>query len=258
MLHLPADRFPTPPAPALRPVLGLILLYFVLQAVVGFVVALLIGLGARLLRGPADVAALMSRPDLTSTTVIATLLGAGLINLRLAHAFWPRQWSQARPPGLGFVAPAPRYVAAAVLLGLAMPYLGGWLTSLLARDHAVPQDVKELGGQASLGLRIALTLTVASIGPLVEELLFRGVLLSALLRHLRAFWAALASAALFALVHLPDLRWLWYALPNLVLLGLALAWLRLRAGSLWPSVIAHGCNNLVAMLAMFVSLHQPG
>ncbi len=91
-----------------------------------------------------------------------------------------------------------------------------------------------------------------------EELLFRGVLLSALLRRMRAARAVAVSAVLFALVHLPDLRWLWYAVPNLALLGAALAWLRLRSGSLWPAVIAHACNNLLAMLAMFVSLHQPG
>lgn len=252
------DDLSYPSIPAVRPALGLILLYFVLQAIVGFATALLLGLALRLVRGPVDVTALMARPDATGVTVIVTLLGAGLITLWLTHACWPRAWSQAHPPGLGFVAPMSRYVTAAVLLGLAMPYLGGWLTSLLARNHAVPQDVKQLGGQASLGLRIALTLTVASMGPLVEELLFRGVLLSALLRHMRAFWAALASAALFALVHLPDLRWLWYAVPNLVLLGLVLAWLRLRSRSLWPSVIAHGCNNLVAMLAMFASLHHTG
>jgi membrane protease YdiL (CAAX protease family) len=99
---------------------------------------------------------------------------------------------------------------------------------------------------------------VASIGPLVEELLFRGVLLSALLRRLRTAWAVLASAVLFALVHLPELHWLWYALPNLALLGVALAWLRLRSGSLWPAVIAHACNNLLAMVALFASLHHPG
>ena len=76
-------------------------------------------------------------------------------------------------------------------------------------------------------------------------------------RDLRTAWAVLASAALFALVHQPDLHWLWYALPNLALLGVVLTWLRLRSGSLWPAVLAHAINNLLAMLALFVSLaHQ--
>lgn len=239
---------------------GLIALYFALQLVAGFVVAMLLGFGYRLVNGatPIGLRALMARPDVSSIVVILTLFGAALVTLWTARARWPRLWAESQPPGFGFATPAMAYCIVAVVLGLVVPLIGGKLTELLAHGHAVPQDVKQLGGSASTGFRIALTLTVVSIGPLVEELLFRGVLLSALLRHLRTAWAVLASAALFALVHLPDLRWLWYALPNLALLGVVLAWLRLRSGSLWPSVIAHACNNLLAMLALFTSLHHPG
>lgn len=253
---LPASPLP---APGIGGALGLILLYFVLQLAVGFAAALLLGYGYRIVQGsaPLDVSALMARPDASSVVVILTLCGAALGTLWTARTRWPRLWTQAQPPGFGFATPATVYCLAAVILGLVVPLLGGKLTELLAHGHAVPQDVKQLGSGASPGLRIALTLAVVSVGPLVEELLFRGVLLSALLRRLRAGWAALASAALFALVHLPDLHWLWYAVPNLVLLGVVLAWLRLRSGSLWPAVIAHACNNLLAMLALFASLHHP-
>ncbi|MEW9573092.1 lysostaphin resistance A-like protein [Rhodanobacter sp. Si-c] len=246
--------------PGIGGALGLIVLYFVLQVVVGFSTAMMLGFGYRFLHGamPIDLGALMRRPDVSSCVVIITLLGAALVTLWTARARWPRLWLQAAPPGFGFATPAAAYCIAAAALGLVVPLIGGKLTELLAHGHAVPQDVKQLGGGASTGFRIALTLAVVSIGPLVEELLFRGVLLSALLRRMRPAWAALASASLFALVHLPDLRWLWYALPNLALLGVVLAWLRLRSGSLWPAVIAHACNNLLAMLALFVSLYHPG
>jgi membrane protease YdiL (CAAX protease family) len=246
--------------PGIGSALGLILLYFLLQVAVGFAAALLLGFGYRLMHdaSPVDLATLMTHPDISSALVVITLLGAALVTLWTARARWPRLWSQAGPPGFGFAMPAAAYCIAAVALGLVVPLIGGKLTELLAHGHAVPQDVKQLGGGASTGFRIALTLVVASVGPLVEELLFRGVLLSALLRRLRTGWAVLASAVLFALVHLPDLRWLWYALPNLALLGVVLAWLRLRSGSLWPAVLAHAINNLLAMLALFVSLAHPG
>jgi membrane protease YdiL (CAAX protease family) len=252
---------PLPGLPGIGGALGLIALYFAIQVVTGFVTALLLGFGYRLVHGgatPVDLRALVTRPDISSVVVIVTLCGAALVTLWAARARWPRLWTQAQPPGFGFATPAAAYCIAAVLLGLVVPLIGGKLTELLAHGHAVPQDVKQLGGGASAGFRIVLTLAVVSIGPLVEELLFRGVLLSALLRRLRTAWAVLASAALFALVHLPDLHWLWYALPNLALLGVVLAWLRLRSGSLWPSVIAHASNNLLAMLALFVSLAHPG
>ncbi|HEX8776479.1 MAG TPA: CPBP family intramembrane glutamic endopeptidase [Rhodanobacter sp.] len=251
---------PLPGLPGIGGALGLIALYFAMQVVTGFVTALLLGFGYRVVRGatPVDLRALIARPDVSSVVVIITLCGAALVTLWAARVRWPRLWSQARPPGFGFTTPAAAYCVAAVALGLVVPLVGGKLTELLAHGHAVPQDVKQLGGGAGTEFRIALTLAVASIGPLVEELLFRGVLLSALLRRLRTAWAMLASAALFALVHLPDLHWLWYALPNLALLGVVLAWLRLRSGSLWPAVIAHASNNLLAMLALFVSLAHPG
>lgn len=262
-----APRHSLPPAlsspqpPGIGGATGLIVLYFALQIVVGFLAAMLLGFAYRLLvhhATPDDLRALMTRPDVGSVVVVLTLFGAALITLWTARACWPRLWSRAAPPGFGFAMPTAVYCLAAVVLGLGLPMLGGKLTELLAQGHAVPQDVKQLGSAIAPGFRIALTLAVASIGPLVEELLFRGVLLSALLRRLRAIWAVLASAVLFALVHLPELHWLWYALPNLALLGVALAWLRLRSGSLWPAVIAHACNNLLAMVALFATLHHPG
>jgi len=92
----------------------------------------------------------------------------------------------------------------------------------------------------------------------VEELLFRGVLLSALIKRVHVGWAVTGSSLLFALVHLPGLDYQWYALPNLILLALLLAGLRLRSGSIWPAVLAHGANNLLAVAAWFVAINPPG
>jgi membrane protease YdiL (CAAX protease family) len=101
-------------------------------------------------------------------------------------------------------------------------------------------------------------LLLVSLGPLVEEMLFRGVLLSALLRRLHVGWAVSICSLAFALVHLPGLQWQWYALPNLLLLALLLAWLRLKSASIWPAVIAHGANNALAVLAWFVTVKPHG
>ncbi|MBD8898138.1 CPBP family intramembrane glutamic endopeptidase [Rhodanobacter sp. DHG33] len=252
---------PSPHAPGIAQALGMIVLYFALQVAFGILVSLLLGFVYGIAHPGAatnDVQLAMVDANAKCVLVVLVLVGAAAVTLWLAHRLWPRLWPQAQPPGFGFAVPSSAaWCAIAVAVGLMMPLVGGKLTELLAHGHAVPQDVKELGGDAGFLFRGALTLAVISIGPAVEELLFRGALLSALLRRLRVGWAIWASAALFALVHLPDLHWLWYALPNLALLGAALAWLRLRSGSLWPAVIAHGCNNLLAMAALFASLHHP-
>lgn len=263
--ELPSPAAMAPPLhrpPSLANALGMIVLYFLLQVGFGIAVSMLMGLAYGIAhRGTAatHVGPAVANADVRSALVVLVLLGAAAVTLWLAHWLWPRPWTQAKPPGFGFAAPSSAsWYAIAMVVGLAVPLAGSKLTELIAHGHAIPQEVKQLGGNARLVFRVALTLTVISIGPVVEELLFRGVLLSALLHRLRAVWAMAASAALFALVHLPELHWLWYALPNLMLLGMALAWLRLRSGSLWPAVVAHGCNNLLAMAALFAALHQPG
>lgn len=253
-------------APGIAAALGLLALYFLLQLLVGGVVGLLIGLTSRLSdHGPGAVhtmtqmRALLAQPDIGAMMVICTLLVSTAIVLLLARWLWPASWSLARPPGFGLAQRGHlAFYPLALLLGLALPVLGSWLTQWLAHGHAVPQDIKQLGSATSLELRIPLVLVVVSVGPLVEELLFRGVLLSALLQRMRAGWAVAISSLLFACVHLPDLGYFWYAIPNLALLAVVLAWLRLKSGSLWPAVIAHGTNNLLAVVAWFVAAHPLG
>ncbi|MFC5740641.1 CPBP family intramembrane glutamic endopeptidase [Dyella tabacisoli] len=249
-----------PSQPNLYSALGLIGLYFVLQLVIGAVVGLFAGLltgtsrhGQNIATATSTVPAILVQADVNALMVIITLIAAAGCILYLARRLWPAMWPQSAPPGLGFAPPSsPSFYVAALLIGVTMPIIGGLLTQFLAGGHAVTQDIKQLGADTSLRLRIPLALIVISIGPLVEELLFRGALLSALLRRLHAGWATALCALLFAAIHLPDLGFLWYALPNLALLGAALVWLRLRSGSIWPAVLAHGANNMLAVLAWFV------
>ena len=87
-------------------------------------------------------------------------------------------------------------------------------------------------------------------GPLGEELLFRGLVFS----YARAIWPASASTAIivstaaFSLHHLslqtaPD----GLAVPQLLFtipMGIVLAFLRERTGSLWPGLLVHIATNL--------------
>jgi len=258
---------PAPPLPAassrpptLTAALWLLLFYFLLQAVLGALAAFVLGLWLGTHGADARaVTAMLARPDARAALVMLVLGSAAIITLCLVRRHWPRLWSLASPPGLGVTPPARwRFYPLALVLGLAAPVLGGWLTQWLAHGHAVPQDIQRVGAEAAVPLRVALMAVVVTVGPLVEEVLFRGVLLSALLRRLRTGWAVAACSLLFALVHLPDLDFLWYAVPDLALLAAMLAWLRLRSGSIWPAVLAHGANNLMAMAAWWVAVTPPG
>lgn len=254
----PASIPPLPRLPGIGGALGAIALYFALQAVMANLLVLLLALGVGLTQGTpsyagtqAIIATLLANADTRAWLVLGTLGGAAPLTLWLVRRHWGAIWPLALPPGLGLAPVRPAFLLLGLIVGIALPLVGGMLTQWLAHGREVTQDIKQLGDGSSPLLRLLLAVLVVTLGPLVEEVLFRGLLLSALLHRLGRGWAIALSALAFGLVHLPDLNYLWYAVPNLILLGVALAWLRLHAASLWPAVLAHGINNLIAVLVWF-------
>lgn len=99
---------------------------------------------------------------------------------------------------------------------------------------------------------ILMLLYICIIGPILEEFCFRGVILKLLQRHGTSF-AVLFSAVLFALFHMNLVQ---FCVP--VLLGIFLALLTIRSGSLLPAILAHIVNNTMAMvLDMVLPADQP-
>jgi membrane protease YdiL (CAAX protease family) len=257
---------PVPPrGPGVWSGFGTVALYFLLQlglsilvgTAIGFAVALKAGVEAGLRHTRPDTKAiaqlLRSNPDLPTIITAVTIAAAAVIMALLVRRFWPAQWSRAELPGFGLVPPADkRAYPAAIVLGFIVLLLGGALTHLLAGNRPVHQDVAVMASKVSLDMRILLALLVVCVAPFVEELVFRGVLLSGLASRMRIGWAMLVSAIVFGGAHLPDFKFAWYPVPALILLGLVLAWLRIRTRSLWPSIILHASNNFFAALAWFL------
>ena len=86
------------------------------------------------------------------------------------------------------------------------------------------------------------------LGPLAEEVLFRGFLFTALLQDARWRWqtALAASSIAFGLAHLPDIN-LGAVLTSGVIFaagGVLFGWVYYRWGSLWPAIGLHGFMNL--------------
>ena len=89
--------------------------------------------------------------------------------------------------------------------------------------------------------------TVALVAPLVEEVLYRGIILRGLLAHRTPNWAIFWSAILFAAFHL--IPWQF---PVSFILGIVFAWWVIQTGSLWPAILGHTLNNfLVVTLTHF-------
>jgi len=151
--------------------------------------------------------------------------------------------SNLRPLRFLRLAPAPRplHVALGVGLGGALFLAAGGLmaatTLLLPRSVVEAFDLSRIF-QGPPWERLAVAAIAAVAAPVAEEAAFRGYVLSSLSTWLAPRAAILASAFLFAAMHLDPVRF-----PAILLLGLAFGWLTWRTGSLWPAVAAHAANN---------------
>lgn len=90
---------------------------------------------------------------------------------------------------------------------------------------------------------IVVVLSVCVQPAVFEELAFRGVILSSLQRVMENREAVLVSALMFAFLHLSVL-----SIVHLAIIGLALAYLRVRTGSLYPGMLMHFCHNFLVIV----------
>jgi membrane protease YdiL (CAAX protease family) len=101
----------------------------------------------------------------------------------------------------------------------------------------------------------ALSLLAIAVWPaIVEETAFRGALLGSLRRSMGDMGAVLASATLFAIIHIPPGG---YRVPFTLALGLALGALRLRTGSIVPGIVAHAVLNATTVVLTSWLSDQP-
>ncbi len=92
-----------------------------------------------------------------------------------------------------------------------------------------------------------LILTIGIIAPFSEELFFRGMLYP-LMRRRRWVWLAIVSNAfIFSLVHFIPIL-----MPALLAIGIMLAWVREKSGSIWPSFVLHVMQNSLAVYTIYL------
>jgi len=136
----------------------------------------------------------------------------------------------------------------AVLLGGLMD-----LVTLALRKPIVPEVLRPLfTGTASVAAMIMFAVIVT---PLVEELLFRGVLFPVAARSLGATGGVLLVSGLFGFAHVVTYGLDAYLIAQTLVAGLYLTWLRSRTGSLVPCVAAHAALNLYATMEAIVSVN---
>jgi membrane protease YdiL (CAAX protease family) len=154
--------------------------------------------------------------------------------------------------GLGRLGRGPGAVATtaglvALLLLATRAFTTLWGVTVRSLGWAPPRtgDITAVFGSGGLGLFVALMIVVV-IGPFVEELAFRGVVLRALGERLGMWPSIMVSAVFFAGYHFTA----WAFIPLLVL-GVAAGWLAWTRRTIWGAVALHSLYNGGVVMAAY-------
>lgn len=138
--------------------------------------------------------------------------------------------------------------------------LGGVLLALVAVSSPVllpDRDTFPLQQYfSSPGAAYAIAGFAVLVAPIMEEVIFRGVLYNVFERRLGVGLAIALSATLFAGFHVPEYWGAWNHLLLVSLAGVIFSLARALTGSLAPSVILHFGYNATLMTGLFLTTHQ--
>lgn len=145
--------------------------------------------------------------------------------------------------------PAPTLLAGAALA----PGLYLAVTVVLS---ALPESWLDSYNEASAGIdsgTLVGVVAVAVVAPIVEEFVFRGLMMNRLSGVMPGWLAVLLSAAIFGICHGHPV-WFGYAF----VLGVFFGFMDLRAGSILPSILGHVAFNSISQILSFVPETEEG
>ncbi len=182
-----------------------------------------------------SVVVLLSQAILDGLAILYLYL---MLAARTAAPFWPSiGWREMRT-GSGHIRDrALQFLAGGAVLAIAVSFTGGFLNS------KVTLPVEEL-----LKARVSILLfgiLGVLVAPLVEETIFRGFLYPVIARRLGVAAGVAITGTLFGLMHAAQLWGGWGQIALLILVGVALTWVRARTGTVAASYFVHlGYNGL--------------
>jgi membrane protease YdiL (CAAX protease family) len=221
--------------------------------------ALIVGIGATRLSGVLVFAVLAGPgrqgtgelPDLQlMVMLVLAVQTVGMIGAIYLFAVYRRgiAWAEIglRPLSDGWLV---RAVAVGLIAFVLASLLNFGVQSLMAEPPRNPQlDFIAPDGFSWRGLLVTL-IFVGAIVPFAEELFFRGLIYGWLRQRMSVGLAASISGFGFAVLH-----GIWWLIPALALLGIILALVYERSGSIWTAVITHGLFNSATTVIFYLAL----
>ena len=144
-----------------------------------------------------------------------------------------------------------------LMLGAVMLLALGLLQSILPMPKDTPfEHLFDRPRDAYL-----LAIIAVSVGPLMEELFFRGFFYPVVARRWGAGWGIFLTALPFALMHLPQYGWAWGAMLVILVVGVVCGMVRAVTRSVGASFLVHvgynGTQMLIAIVATQGFRHMP-
>jgi membrane protease YdiL (CAAX protease family) len=179
-------------------------------------------------------------PEMDTTRSMLTTLTCGAAALGLSLKGWKRHL----PGGILLYLLAFPFILSA---GQLVEYTTRVLNGTPQHQEVITRFLKE----TSPGIVTFMLFFAALFGPFTEEVLFRGFLQPALREATGAWKAIFLSAFLFAFVHLNV-----YVFLQIFLLGLVLAYLFEKTGTLLSPIFIHMLHNITTLTYLFLNKRE--
>jgi len=161
-----------------------------------------------------------------------------LLKVHYRRPFWQSlRWVETRP-GLG------RAVLYGFLLAFSVALLG---SALRTPDIQTPMK-QLLSDRASM---VLIAIFAVTLGPLCEELAFRGFLQPVLVRSFGPAGGIVLSAIPFGLLHLSQYGGSWRHGLLISVAGMGFGWMRQASGSTRTATVMHAAYNFIFFAALF-------
>jgi membrane protease YdiL (CAAX protease family) len=162
-----------------------------------------------------------------------------LLHLRYGQPFWH---------SLGWTFPIAA-VTASFLAGPLLAITIGLIGNILQTPEVPLPFQKMLDNRPTVAL---FAIFVVVLGPLCEELAFRGFLMPLLVRSFGPATGIIATGFLFGSLHGPEYGWHWQHALLISVAGMVFGWVRYRTGSTAAAVAMHSTYNLTQFAAFLV------
>ncbi len=243
------SAFEGSPTPGVLLALGAVLLYFATQMMVGVVlIVAFIFASGKPLTEPGELMGLGQNGLLNGLVVLI----AAALSLPMIYTLVVKVVKRPFAEVIRWRSPAnlPAWMGIVIALGAGLIFDG--LTLALGKP-LVPPTIRALYQGSAWGV-VVLAFAVIAAAPLMEEILFRGLLYTALAARVSVPAGVAITSLAFGAVHVCTYGTDWYSILQTLVMGLVLTLLRAWTRSVWPSAVTHVTNNLYSTVEILILL----